>query len=99
VLASGNFKEFVVDGHAGADPSEIEASGPKLHEIVEGTMKAHEIMTHPVVAVTRETTIDEAARMMVESRISGLPVGVRKNRVDRRTASGVQYTETVSPPS
>lgn len=37
-------------------------------------MKTAEIMTEPVVSVSPEATIEEAARLMVEKRISGLPV-------------------------
>lgn len=37
-------------------------------------MNAADIMTRPAVAVTPQTTILEAARLMLERRISGLPV-------------------------
>jgi CBS domain-containing protein len=37
-------------------------------------MNAADIMTHPVVTVTPETTITEAAQLMLQHRISGLPV-------------------------
>ncbi|MGE3944664.1 MAG: CBS domain-containing protein [Alphaproteobacteria bacterium] len=37
-------------------------------------MKVSDIMTHPVITVAPETTIGEAAELMVEHRISGLPV-------------------------
>ena len=37
-------------------------------------MKAAEIMTHPVVGVTPDTSIAEAARLMLHHRVSGLPV-------------------------
>ncbi len=37
-------------------------------------MKTSEIMTHPVISVTPETSIAEAARLMLQHRISGLPV-------------------------
>lgn len=37
-------------------------------------MNAADVMTHPAIAVTPETTILEAARLMLERRISGLPV-------------------------
>jgi CBS domain-containing protein len=33
-----------------------------------------DIMTHPVITVTPETTVGEAAELMIEHRISGLPV-------------------------
>jgi CBS domain-containing protein len=39
-------------------------------------MNAAEIMTHPVITVTPETTIVEAARLMLQQHISGLPVVV-----------------------
>lgn len=37
-------------------------------------MHAHHIMTRDVVAVTPHTTVEEAARMMLQMHISGLPV-------------------------
>src|SRR5690242_9082189 len=37
-------------------------------------MNAAEIMTRPVISVTRETSITEAARLMLDHRVSGLPV-------------------------
>ena len=37
-------------------------------------MRAHQIMTRPVVTVTPETTIVEAANVMLQRHISGLPV-------------------------
>jgi len=37
-------------------------------------MRAHQIMTRPVIAVTPETTIAEAAEIMLQRHFSGLPV-------------------------
>jgi CBS domain-containing protein len=37
-------------------------------------MNAADIMTRPVISVTPETSIEEAARLMLDHRISGLPV-------------------------
>jgi CBS domain-containing protein len=37
-------------------------------------MKASDIMTRRVITVTPETTIEEAARLLVDKRLSGLPV-------------------------
>jgi CBS domain-containing protein len=37
-------------------------------------MDAAEIMTQPAITVTRETTVAEVAQLMVQNRISGLPV-------------------------
>jgi CBS domain-containing protein len=37
-------------------------------------MKASDIMTHPVITATPETTVGEAAELMLAHRISGLPV-------------------------
>jgi CBS domain-containing protein len=37
-------------------------------------MRAHQIMTRDVITVTPHTTIEEAAKIMLETRISGLPV-------------------------
>jgi CBS domain-containing protein len=41
---------------------------------VEAVMRAHQIMTRPVITVTPETTIVEAATTMLQRHISGLPV-------------------------
>lgn len=40
----------------------------------EGEMKAADIMARPVVSVTPETAVAEAARLMLNHRVSGLPV-------------------------
>ena len=37
-------------------------------------MRAHQIMTRPVISVTPETTIVDAANLMLQRHISGLPV-------------------------
>ncbi|MGC2776249.1 MAG: CBS domain-containing protein [Bradyrhizobium sp.] len=37
-------------------------------------MRAHQIMTRPVIAVTPETSIVEAANLMLQRHVSGLPV-------------------------
>jgi len=37
-------------------------------------MKVSDIMTHPVITATSETTVGEAAALMLDRRISGLPV-------------------------
>src|SRR6202158_3928012 len=37
-------------------------------------MRAHQIMTRPVITVTPETTIVEAANAMLQRHVSGLPV-------------------------
>jgi CBS domain-containing protein len=37
-------------------------------------MRAHQIMTKDVMAVTPHTTIEDAARIMVRTHVSGLPV-------------------------
>jgi CBS domain-containing protein len=53
----------------------------------EGEMKAADIMARPVVSVTPETGVAEAARLMLNHRISGLPAkGDRRLRQPRRIA-------------
>lgn len=37
-------------------------------------MKVADVMTHRVISVTPEATVDQAARLMLEARIGGLPV-------------------------
>ena len=39
---------------------------------MEFTMRAHQIMTRPVITVTPDTTIVEAAKIMLKHHISGL---------------------------
>jgi CBS domain-containing protein len=39
-------------------------------------MRAHQIMTRPVISITPETTIVDAANLMLQRHISGLPVVV-----------------------
>src|SRR3954470_4087623 len=39
-----------------------------------GNVKVSDIMTHPVITVTPETTVGAAAELMLEHRVSGLPV-------------------------
>jgi len=62
-------------------------------------MNVVEIMTHPVISVTPETAIAEVARLMLQHRISGLPVVDRSGAVVgivtegdllRRTETGTQ---------
>jgi CBS domain-containing protein len=44
------------------------------HELAEAPMRAHQIMTRPVITITPETTIIEAANTMLQKHVSGLPV-------------------------
>jgi CBS-domain-containing membrane protein len=37
-------------------------------------MKVSDIMTHPAITVTSETTVGETAELMIGHRITGLPV-------------------------
>jgi CBS domain-containing protein len=37
-------------------------------------MRAHQIMTRNVITISPDTTISEAARIMLDNQISGLPV-------------------------
>jgi CBS domain-containing protein len=41
---------------------------------MEAAMRAHQVMTHNVITVTPETSIADAANVMLTNRISGLPV-------------------------
>src|SRR5579863_3898265 len=62
-------------------------------------MNAADVMTQPVISVTPETTIAEAARLLLDNRISGLPVVdpdgtvvgvVTESDLLRRTETGTQ---------
>jgi CBS domain-containing protein len=45
-----------------------------IFELAELAMRAHQIMTRPVITVTPETTIVDAANIMLQRHVSGLPV-------------------------
>jgi hypothetical protein len=65
---------------------------------MEVTMRAHQIMTRPVITVTPDTTIVEAAKIMLKHHISGLPVvdatgkltGIVSDDFIRRSEIGTQ---------
>jgi CBS domain-containing protein len=44
-------------------------------------MLARDLMTREVITVNRETTVKEVARLLLEHKISGLPVVDKENRV------------------
>jgi CBS domain-containing protein len=50
-------------------------------EPAEAPMRAHQIMTRPVITVTPETTIVEAANTMLQKHVSGLPVVDAKGKL------------------
>jgi CBS domain-containing protein len=45
-----------------------------IQKLAELPMRAHQIMTRPVITVTPEATIVEAANIMLQKHVSGLPV-------------------------
>src|SRR5436305_2620184 len=63
-------------------------------------MKAFDILTRPVISVTPETSIAAAARLMLQHRISGLPVGDAKGAVVGIITEGdlLRRAETGSAP-
>ncbi len=63
-------------------------------------MKTSEIMTYPVITVMPETPIAEAARLMLQHRISGLPVVDAKGAVIGMITEGdlLRRAETGSAP-
>lgn len=58
----------------GAEPSE--ATSLSIYELnyLLSRLTVDRVMTHPVITVDHETTVDVAARMMLENKIAGLPV-------------------------
>jgi CBS domain-containing protein len=58
----------------GAQPSE--ATSLSMYEIhyLLGKLTLERVMAHPVVTVTPNTTIGDAARLMLKHKIAGLPV-------------------------
>lgn len=51
-------------------------------------MLAKEIMSSNVITVTKETTVSEVARLLVEHRVSGLPVVDEESRVIGMVSEG-----------
>src|SRR5580704_8408939 len=61
-------------------------------EAREASVKVSDIMTREVITVTAETTLEAAVRLMVERRVSGLPVvdGVTEGDLLRRVETGTE---------
>lgn len=58
----------------GALPSEVTTLNRSELGFLMDQVKVERVMRHPVITVTPETKLADAARLMVEHRISGLPV-------------------------
>ncbi|MGH8946022.1 MAG: CBS domain-containing protein [Acidimicrobiia bacterium] len=54
---------------------------PSYHPRIEGRQRAGDLMTTPVVTASIETTVDEAARMMLREGVKRLPVLDRSGRL------------------
>ena len=46
-------------------------------------MRARQLMTRDVITVTQHTTIEQAAKIMLQTHISGLPVNGRRRPAAR----------------
>ncbi len=82
VIENGHLVGIVTRGDVrGAEPSG--ATSLSIWEVnyLLSKLKVGEIMTHRPVTISAEETIGEAARLMLEKKISGLPVLDREGRV------------------
>ena len=57
-----------------ADPSEFAGPDTKVIRAVYGDLGLDRVMSRPVVTVEPNTTIQKAARLMLNNKIAGLPV-------------------------
>jgi CBS domain-containing protein len=62
-----------------------------LKEIWEASMRAHDIMTTAVVTAHPDTSVRELAKLMVDHRVSGLPVVDEANRLVGMVTDGDLY--------
>ncbi len=63
-------------------------------------MQAKEIMTRDVITVTRDTTIEETAKLLTEHRISGLPVMEGKKVIGMATEGDLIFQDRkLDPPA
>ena len=62
-------------------------------------MRAHQIMTRPVVTVSPETTIVEAANTMLQRHVSGLPVVDAAGKLVGIISEGDSFAAVKSVPS
>ena len=62
-------------------------------------MRAHQIMTRPVITVTPETTIVEAANTMLQKHVSGLPVVDASASWSASSRRAISFAAAKSAPS
>ena len=65
----------------GASPSEVSSLNRSELDYLTHQIKVQRIMSRDVVTVTPDTSLAEAAQLMIERRISGLPVVSEAGRV------------------
>ena len=68
-------------------------------EPAEAPMRAHQIMTRPVITVTPETTIVEAANTMLHRHVSGLPVVDAAGKLSASFRRAISFAVAKSAPS
>ena len=62
-------------------------------------MRAHQIMTRPVISVTPETKIVDAANTMLQKHISGLPVVDATANSSASSRKAISFAAARSAPS
>lgn len=58
----------------GAEPSEVTSLSIFELNYLLSRLTVDRVMSHPVITVSQDTTVDLAAKMMLENQIAGLPV-------------------------
>lgn len=75
VVKDGRLVGIVTRGDIrGAEPSEATSLSVWELNYLLSKLKIKEIMTHQPIVISQEATVDEAAQVMLDNKISGLPV-------------------------
>ncbi|NTW03651.1 MAG: CBS domain-containing protein [Oscillochloris sp.] len=82
VVDTGELRGMITQGDIrGADIMRVAGLDPLDIAQALRRVKVYEVMTHDPLAITPETGLREAAMLMIENKIGGLPVVDEQNRV------------------
>ncbi len=82
VLDDGELVGIITLGDVrGASPSEVSSLNRSELDYLTHQIRVQRIMSRDVVTVTPETSLADAAQLMIERRISGLPVVSEEGRI------------------